>query len=398
MTARITTIMLTLLAVAPLGASEEPSPDPVDVEVEADSERPLIEGGIYDKPFMFEAFGGRTVVGGYLDMQLRNERGEGVTETSFVAERFNLFTFAMPHDRIRIAAELEIEEWGEEIKLELAILDFEIHPALTVRTGLLLAPLGYFNLAHDSPANDLVDRPLVATELLGATLTEAGMGVLGHIFPVGDFRLTYEVYAVNGFSDGVITASDAGTRIPAGRRNLDDINSVPSVVGRLGISPHPNFELGLSAHHGAYNTSNAEDLEVDESRDLTLLALDFTAHWRFLELVAEYAQATIEIPDSLVGLFAEGQEGYYVELRAHFLEGVFDLLPDSTFTGTARFGGVDFDVDVDGDSHRRLTVGLNFRPIPETVFKLDYQRDWIRDRQNIEVPAAAVLFGAATYF
>jgi hypothetical protein len=47
---------------------------------------------------------------------------------------------------------------GEEITLETAILDFEIHELLTLRAGVILSPLGRFNLAHDSPANDLVER------------------------------------------------------------------------------------------------------------------------------------------------------------------------------------------------------------------------------------------------
>ena len=48
------------------------------------------------------------------------------------------------------------------------MIDFEVHPALNFRGGIILSPLGRFNLAHDSPANELTDRPLVSTAALSA--------------------------------------------------------------------------------------------------------------------------------------------------------------------------------------------------------------------------------------
>ena len=33
----------------------------------------------------------------------------------------------------------------------MAILDYELQPAVTFRGGMILTPLGKFNLAHDSP-------------------------------------------------------------------------------------------------------------------------------------------------------------------------------------------------------------------------------------------------------
>ena len=63
-----------------------------------------------------------------------------------------------------------------------------------------------------------------------------------------------------------------------------------------------------------------------------------------------------------------------------------------------RLEGVDFDAGTDGDSQRRLTLGLNFRPEAEAVFKLDYQRHRSVDPFDNQVQGAALLFSAATYF
>ncbi len=121
-----------VLASAPASAQEQPQTQPGDPP-----KAPFVRQGIYDKPFMIKGFG--TSVGGYGDIHWRFLRTEGVTDSlTFSPERFNLFTYTPVGDRVRVALELEIEEGGQEIKLELAIIDFEIHEALTFRAGMLL--------------------------------------------------------------------------------------------------------------------------------------------------------------------------------------------------------------------------------------------------------------------
>ncbi len=216
------------------------------------AEQPFVPGGVYDKPYLTTLLG-RTALGGYAEAHARLVRVDGVTEElGFDAKRFNLFTSTRVSDFVRIGAELEIEEGGEEIKLEYAAIDVLLHPVVTLRGGMILAPLGRFNLAHDSPRNEFTDRPLVSTELLGVALSEAGLGLLG-LLPVGrSARVTYEFYAVNGFGEAVLVEGPGATRIPLGRQSFEDENRSPAPVGRLAMSPRPGWEIGLSAHHGAY--------------------------------------------------------------------------------------------------------------------------------------------------
>lgn len=361
------------------------------------SERPFVKGGVGDKPFIKRA-GGHTSIGGYAEVHFRYEREDGVTEElTFDPKRFNLFTYSPVSERVRVASELEFEEGGEEIKVEIAALDFELHPALIFRGGIILSPLGRFNLAHDSPANDLTDRPLVSTELLGTTLSEAGMGVYGAFFPTARSRLTYELYAVNGLGEGVLTGDPAGPRVPAGRGNLEDNNNHPSWVGRLGISPVSALEVGLSAHIGPYNTWEADGLKIAQRRDLSIWAVDWEGSWQRFEVLGEYGHVALDVPAESA-LFAESQRGFYLQLNSHWGRGLVKALPVSVFTGVARWESVDFDADRQGDSQRRLTLGLNFRPEEDTVFKLDYQRNWNRDAFDNQAKGAALLFSAATYF
>ncbi|MEE3259585.1 MAG: hypothetical protein VX293_10280, partial [Candidatus Latescibacterota bacterium] len=185
--------------------------------------------------------------------------------------------------------------------------------------------------------------------------------------------------------------------ISEGRGNFADNNNRPSWVGRLAFSPQPVYEFGVSLHTGPYNLWEADGLEIDTRRGVTIWALDWEASWRSFELVGEYASAAIDVPAE-TGLLQENQAGIYVQANGPFGRGLVAALPQSVFTGIFRFGQVDFDTDGDGDSRRRLTFGLNFRPNEDSVFKLDYQRDKSLDPLNNEVEGAALLFSAATYF
>ena len=44
-------------------------------------------------------------------------------------------------------------------------------------------PVGKFNLLHDSPLNDLVDRPMVWRMIIPSTWFEAGAGIYGTLYP-----------------------------------------------------------------------------------------------------------------------------------------------------------------------------------------------------------------------
>ena len=92
----------------------------VGVAVAQEGETPLVRGGIGDKPFI-KGVGGRTYFGGYTEVHFRYEREEGITEElTFEPKRFNIFTYTPVSDRLRVASELEFEEGGKEIKIELA--------------------------------------------------------------------------------------------------------------------------------------------------------------------------------------------------------------------------------------------------------------------------------------
>ena len=361
-------------------------------------DRPFVRGGVYDKPFLTR-LAGRTVIGGYAEAHARYERVDGLRdEAGFQAKRFNLFSNARVSDFIRIGAELEFEDGAQEILLEYAAIDLRIHPSLTLRGGMILSPLGKFNLSHDSPLNEFTDRPLVSTDILGVALSEPGFGVLGQFNAGRTGRLTYELYGTNGFHDGLITDSEDGTRIPLGRRNFEDNNGSPAVVGRLALSPRVGFEVGISAHHGAYNTFNLEGARVDRRRNLTIAVVDAEVAVMGVRLSGEAARATLDVTEGLRGIYASEQRGIYVEGLREFWRGRIRTMPQSAFAVKVRYDYVDFDSDRIGTSIAQVTVGVNFRPTQDSALKLDYVRGRGRDEFNNLGEHAFVLASLATYF
>src|SRR3989475_4185140 len=228
---------------------------------------------IYAKPFLSSP---RTTVGGYMDLQYRlfnssnstgvGQPGTGAGSSSFDQQRFVPFFYSDITDRLKVAAELEIEHGirsksntgsGIEVSLEFATIDYLIHEKLNFRAGIILLPVGKFNLLHDSPLNDLSDRPLVDTAIIPTTLSEAGAGFYGTFYPTRLSKLDYELYVTQGFNGyrtngtPVITADaglrDARQRVSTVDDGLDN-NNGKAVVGREAFSPILGVEIRGSGY------------------------------------------------------------------------------------------------------------------------------------------------------
>ncbi len=364
---------------------------------------PFLPGGYDDKPYVEGVFG-RVRVGGYVEAAGIWERAGGATEElGFEVTRLNLLTSTVLRERVEVWTEIEFEEGGEEIVLELAQVDVRFHRAANLRGGMLLLPLGRFNLAHDAPRQSLPGRPLVATELLGSALSQPGLGLFGAFGEAGS-RLTYEGYGVTGYDARILEASGDGLRLPPGKSNPEDANASPAWVGRLEWSREAEggrggrLAAGISGYRGAYNVYRLEGLDVDERRDLRVGVADLEASLAGVRVLAEAALVSADLPESLPGLFAGRQSGAYVEAARAFGHGRVRAMPGSHFTVAVRAEAVDFDRDLPGDSRRSLTAGLGFRPVPETVLRIAFTRGESRDRFNNLGPEAAWTFGLATYF
>jgi hypothetical protein len=380
--------------------------------------RPVVPGGITDKPYL-KNFTGGIALGGYMDHEFFMT---GETST-FTQHRFIPFIFAQPVDYIHVATEIEFEYGGfvrsgtatgtdtdgdgnidkisnsttdGEIKLEFAFMDWVLSDALSVRGGVLLTPLGKFNLVHDSPWNDLTNRPIVSRQLLLSTFSEAGMGIYGSFYPQ-DWVVGYEFYVVNGFNQKVIDGSQR-LRVRGGRGSAKtDNNQNKAITGRLSASPALGIDLGLSGHHGKYDNEGAHNLSI--------AALDLDIQRGPFQLIGEGAMVSADVVQAATLLAAanptaESQMGFYAQVGYHFGFGAIRRYPESVFTGVVRWDRVDYDTDRDGDDEQAATLGLNMRPVEGTVVKADYSWTWTRGVGGItwSLPNKLFSFSLATYF
>ncbi len=368
-------------------------------------------GGVYTKPFL-RRFGRNTYVGGYMDFEFRAPENEADAH-GFTQKRFIPFIYSDISDRVKLAAEIEFEYGGVgggrsgEVILEFGTIDFLLTDWINWRGGYVLTPLGKLNLVHDSPLQDLTDRPLVDQLIIPSTLTDLGMGFFGTLYPSELSKLDYEIYVTNGIFQGLDTDGTArmgesnGLRSAKGGYFNDNYNQSPGVVGRVAFSPFIGLECGGSAYTSRYDEEN--------DNQLTISALDFTYQRGPFEFLGEGAYAFIETNELAEDSgITDDMWGYYLEARYHFMPSVLKtwspkvFTENSTFTGVLRWdqvqtAGRDDDFESVHWLRNRITPGLNYRYTEDTVFKLDYQIN-MEEKDMTDTANNAFLFSVATYF
>ena len=389
---------------------------------------------IYAKPFLSFP---KATLGGYFDFQyniLTTQNLDNPSRNTFGAVRLVPFIYADITDHIKFATEIEIERGGTNapqsgdgsIQVEFAQLDYLIEEFINLRGGILLMPVGKFNLLHDSPLNDLVDRPMVSRIIIPSTWFEAGAGIYGSFYPTTLSKLDYELYAVNGMSQTAGPITDLGTRSARGSVSRDRDDS-KAVVGRAAFSPMLGLEVAGSGYHGQYKPSTA----TTGAGNISMFAVDWTLQRGPFELIGESAWSWIS-NNNATGVAGNEigparMQGYYIQGNYHFMpEFLKKLAPShftdaSTFTFTVRWDQVDSDTDdrtrnpPNTIGHRRqlqrVTVGLNFRPIEDTVFKVNWQYNTQKNALGLTpcsgdfcnpstnpIDGDGFLFQVATYF
>ena len=144
----------------------------------------------------------RTTVGGYGEAHYTNPSGPNTPGRVNLA-RFIIYLAHGFNDQIALRSELEVEDAkvegghaGGEVGLEQAYLDYRLKTWFTLRTGLVLAPIGILNETHEPPTFNGVERPGFDHDVIPTTWRELGLGALGSI--PGIAGLSYRVYLLNG--------------------------------------------------------------------------------------------------------------------------------------------------------------------------------------------------------
>ena len=232
-------------------------------------------------------------VGGYGSMRFEASDAAEAAK-GFTFRRLVLTTDARITNRLRVYTETEMERLfgieveksatatagglqlkqgvegnnGGELSLEQAWGQYNFAENHGLRAGIVLPPLGRFNILHDDdywelPRRTLVDRdgPIVPVKTAWRDL---GAGLVGSFGLGGSAKLDYQFYVLNGATLDFNLESVAQTRNP--RRNklelegefgltsgtFDGSQSVRAVAWRAALSPSLAGEFALSGYHGNY--------------------------------------------------------------------------------------------------------------------------------------------------
>lgn len=338
----------------------------------------------------------RVNLGGYFEFNYI-DRGDRISE--FNQARTVVELGAQIHDRIRFYSEVEYEngavleggeETGGELELEQAYLDFEINKALNFRAGMLLVPLGRFNLYHEGHINNFVERPLVSTYISPTTWFEEGAGFHGVPLDADWLGISYEAYLFNPANAAEVNNEEGFREIR--NEGKSPVSDKKAGAVRVAFEPARKFkrfadffELGLSGYYsgvkgfrGVDENGNALNLNGGA---LHIVSADLTWERKGVGFRGEVALAHADDGSNDTGRDHDAF-GYYLEAYYKFWPKFLNSSPfgkgfkSPKLVAAVRFDSVDLNRDsLDQRDLRRLSFDLAYRPMENVAFKLEYQFD-----------------------
>jgi len=402
-------------------------------------------------------------IGGYGSTRFEASDIDKVGDT-FTFRRFVLSGDATIANRIRSVVELEFEHLteleveksapsegglrgfsnsiessnGSEISLEQAWVEFMLAEWLRFRAGMLLVPLGRFNLNHDDNRWDLPRRSLVdrGVPVLPSTAawSEVGMGFAGDVDGGSWGKFGYQVYVMNGVTldaslETVARASgeletEVEIKPQRGTANID-VKKDKAGALRIFWSPSLGNEIGTSVYYGRYTpdflpSETVWSLSTDGKLTLGPFEIEgqyVYTRWNGIKRVAQgFANAVAEqeiaagtapldvvVEFELAGL-ADSKQGYWLDLRyrffPEFLRGtvfgrpfenpqfvlttrweqvwLHNLVKEILFTGSTLS-----EISREDRYVNRATLGFTYRPVPLVAFQLAYERTWTDNGKSL---------------
>ena len=432
--------------------AQAPAPNPPDRPA---TDQPPSQPGVRPGGY---SLGELVRVGGYGSLRFEtNSLDEQPKPAGFDFRRFVLTTDVQPNPRLQAYVEIEFERLAEievergietassgakfkeeleggnggELSIEQMWGQFTFAPALAVRVGQILPPVGRFNMAHDDDRWDVPRRSLVdrggSVLPVHAAWTELGAGVLGGVNVGATGRLTYQAYAVNGatldFATEKAIESEVGepavlklaSEFALSRGPVNGDGGTRAGTWRLAYSPTLSAEVGVSGYHGRYTP----DFMAPVSERLNVIGVDGLFRRGAFALEGEYIHSDFGNTDRVVDAFintvtgatgiaplpgADGTEaeftikdltpvrqGFWIEARYPFWPAAWrDSVLGKGFenprlTPVVRYERVTLKDAIDevalegGEIERgatetlrqeRTTVGLSYRPIPSVAFSV----------------------------
>lgn len=348
----------------------------------------------------------RITIGGYGDFQFRessiSERADGGGTPTFQNTRFVLGVAAVLAEKQNIVfnSEIEFEFGSREIDVEQAYIEWKMKPEFAFRGGIIVPAIGRFNTYHDSYLNLTTIRPFINQFIIPSAYRDAGIGVRGRFKLPHKMKFSYEADLVNGMqgvnADGEATPFSRllgqSSAAEPGVIAFQAENRRKAIVGRVGLSPIPGLEFGVSGYNGKFG-QRGQPLQ-----SATILFIDGSYHRGSFIINGEYGRsnivggiprrssappaidlndpATITELAEFVAQRTPGQDGFYLEGTYRFASPIAKKkLDEGAYVApVVRYEVVRLDRTIPNFylNRSRTTIGLNIAPSSTVIFKLNY--------------------------
>jgi len=319
--------------------------------------------------------------GGYGEFRYNNPQHGQATADMVRGVLYTGYKFS---PRVLFNSELEVEHASTEhagaVSMEFAYLDYVVRPELNVRGGIVLMPVGIINEQHEPTSYLPTRRPLVEDVIIPTTWSEAGAGVFGDIG-----RVSYRTYITTGMSS---TRFEAEEGIHEGKQSGSEAGAEDmAIVARADWHPFEGTVFGASF----YNGGSGQGAGFKGRVRLTELHAD--SKFRGLSLRGLVARgstgdaALINEQNGLTGDESIGKTfgGWYTEAGYDVLQtGTMSLTPYMRYERLDTQRSVPLGFERNPENNRRIwTFGMAFKPISQTVVKIDWEKARESNQWNI---------------
>jgi hypothetical protein len=262
------------------------------------------------------------------------------------------------------------------VGIEQAYLDYRLKDWITLRTGLVLVPIGIINETHEPPTFNGVERPAFDHDVIPTTWREIGIGALGAI--PGVAGLSYRLYLLNGLK---AEGFSSGEGIREGRQEGQHASFAnPSLTGRLEWA-RPGLKIGASFWYGG--TANADSalgagtfaapmtlFSVDARYDMGGASFRAVVATIGVDATAINARFSNDVGSRIAGGYVEAAYNILTPLAPHSSQQLNAFVRIERYDTQA---AVPAGVRDPFYARRVTTVGVSYKPTYNTVFKGDYQ-------------------------
>lgn len=301
--------------------------------------------------------------GGYGEFNYHNLDVDGTDDRQLDFRRWVLFVGYDFSDSVRLVSEFEVEhavvpgsDGNGAVELEQAYLEFDLSSSQSLKTGILLMPVGIISETHEPTTYYGVERPIIETTIIPTTWFAGGV-MYSHSLGNG---LSYDLMISEGLkTDDPNADADADPfDLKAGKQKTSFADAFDlATTARLVWRGVPGLEMAV---YGQYQPDLDQSAETSYADSATLLGSHVVYQWNQVTTKALYARWDLA-GDAAKAAGKDVQDGGYLEVSWKPVDAWGFFARQNSWS------------QQEGVDKTQTDVGFNYYPLEDIVFKGNYQ-------------------------